>query len=82
VARRFVGNGHYLERRLSAADDFQEADGDAVYTFHDAQAAAHKWIRLESRKARGLGTKDGPYTIEDACRDYLTNREAAGMKSL
>jgi integrase len=82
VARRFVGNGHYLERRLSAADDFQEADGDAVYTFHDAQAAAHKWNRLESRKARGLGTKDGPYTIEDACRDYLTDREAAGMKSL
>jgi integrase len=82
VARRFVGDGRYLEARLSAADDFQDADGDAVQTFHEAQAAARKWNRLESRRARGLGTKDGPYTVEDACRDYLTDREAASMKSL
>jgi integrase len=82
VARRFLGDGRYLETRLSAADDFQGGDGDAVHTFHDAQAAARKWNRLESRKARGLSTKDGPYTIEDACRDYLADREAAGMKSL
>jgi integrase len=82
VARRFVGNGRYLEMRLSAADDFQDADGDTVHAFDQAQAAARKWHRLENRTARGLGTKDGPYTVEDACRDYLADREAAGMKSL
>jgi integrase len=82
VARRFVGNGRYLETRVSAADDFQEADGDTVHSFDEAQAAARKWNRFESRKARGLSGTDGPYTVEDACRDYLADRESAGMKSL
>jgi hypothetical protein len=81
VSRRFMGDGRYLETRLSAADDFQESDGDTVHTFHQAQAAARKWHRLESRKLRGLSGKDGPYTVEDACRDYLADRESAGMKS-
>jgi hypothetical protein len=82
VARRFVGDGRYLETRLSAADDFQEGDGDTVHTFHEAQAAARKWHQLEGRKARGLSENHGPYTVEDACRDYLADRESAGMKSL
>jgi integrase len=82
VARRFVGNGRYLETRLSAADDFQEGDGDTVHSFDAAQAAARKWNRLECRKARGLSGRDGPYTVEDACRDYVADRESAGMKSL
>jgi integrase len=81
VARRASGTGAYSHHRLGAADDFQDADADQVLTFAQAQEQARAWWKAEGRKDRGLGPDDGPYTIEQACKDYLAHYVAKGGKS-
>ncbi len=88
IARRYVGQGTYQERKLGIADDFTDvadehaADGDerAIKTFSQAQEEARSWWRGERRKDLGLGD-GGPYTVRTACEDYLKHYEAQGGKS-
>lgn len=70
----------YRENRLGIADDAQDADGAVVLSFSHAQAAARKWFQEEERQARGLG-KGGPYTVADACDDYVAHYVAKGGRS-
>jgi integrase len=82
VARRFVGEGRYLETKVGTADDLQDADGVALRSFTQAQEAARDWWRREQRKALGHGPGDGPYTVGRALEDYFAERERRGSKGL
>lgn len=82
VARRFLGEGRYAEKGIGTADDLQDADGEIVRSFTQAQDAARKWWRLEQRKERGLPLQEGPYTIAAALKDYFGERERKGSKGI
>lgn len=83
IARRFIGEGRYLEKRLGTADDLQDADGKVVLTFSQAQEAARKWWRNERRREEGLPPEEtGPYTVERAISDYFDDRERSGSKGV
>jgi integrase len=89
IARRYVGQGAYQEKKLGIADDFTDVDdysavvGDerAVKTFSQAQEEARSWWRGERRKDLGLSGDGGPYTVRTACADYLKHYAAEGGKS-
>lgn len=81
VVRRFVGDGKYKETKIGTADDLQDADGVAIKSFSDAQAAARDWWRGEQRKDAGHAP-GGPYTIAQALEDYFLERERKGSKGL
>lgn len=80
VARRLKEDGRYSETRIAPADDLQDADGVAVMTFSQVQAAARNWWRIESRRAAGHLPDSGPYTVNMALADYFAERERAGSK--
>ncbi len=82
VARRFVGEGRYLETKIGTADDLQDADGVALRSFKQAQEAAREWWRNEERRALGHGPDDGPYTVAKALEAYFADRERRGSKGL
>ena len=81
VARRWSGTGAYSYHRSGVADDFLDADADQILTFAQAQERVRAWGKAEGRKDCGLGPDDGPYTIEQACKDYLAHYVAKGGKS-
>jgi integrase len=81
IARRFIGKGRYSEKRLGLADDLQTADGTTILSFKEAQTAARTWWKSEERRRRGLRVDDGPYTVQQACEDYLKHYVARGKKS-
>jgi integrase len=82
VARRFVGDGKYLETKLGTADDLQDADGVALQTYSQAQGAAKAWWKMAMRVDQGGAPETGPYRVSDALRDYFTAREHAGSKGV
>src|SRR5260370_26285243 len=63
VARHYVGSHHYENETLAIADDYSDADGVAVLSFHEAQAAARS--RMVSR-AHATAGKPEPLTVSDA----------------
>lgn len=78
VARRYTGEGKYSVRNLLTqdgslvvADDFSDPDGHGVLSFGQAQQQAKALRPTEAVKA-------GPYTIDDAMRDYLAFLESEG----
>jgi integrase len=82
VARRFVGDGRYIETKVGTADDLQDADGAVIHDFRQAQEAARGWWRIEERKAQGIAPSDGPYTVVKALEDYFADRERRGSKGV
>jgi integrase len=54
------------------ADDVHDADGITTLNFDQASELARNRHAEQERRATGLPAKSGPYTIEDACLDYLT----------
>ncbi len=82
VARRFIGDGRYLETKIGTADDLQDADGVALRAFKQAQEAARDWWRIERRQALGHAPDDGPYTVAKALEAYFADRERRGSKGL
>src|SRR5690348_12634892 len=54
VVRRFLGDGKYAECGLGLADDLQDADGAAVFTYSEAQAKARGWWKSAERANLGL----------------------------
>ena len=70
LARLYVGDGKYREKRLGTADDVQDADSIAVLTFSEAQEHARDWFRDEARSQAGP-TTNGSYTVAEAMNDYL-----------
>ncbi len=82
VARRFIGEGKYLETKIGVADDLQEADGVALQSFKHAQEAARRWWSDEQRREAGHAPDDGPYTVANALDAYFDERERRGSKGL
>lgn len=83
IARRRLEAGVYREGKLGPADDLQEADGQAVLDFSQAQVAARQWWLNEQRIEQGhvVRTK-GPYTVKQACDDYLEDYRRRGGKAV
>jgi integrase len=77
VARHYVGEQSYEVETLAIADDYSDADGVAVLSFHQAQTAARG--RMVSRAHAAAG-KTKPLTVADAIESYLefleTNRKS------
>ena len=82
IARRRTDRGIYREAKLGLADDLQDADGDSVLDFSQAQRAARTWWTHERRLAFGLGAAStGPYTVVRAMADYLEDYRRRGGKA-
>ena len=52
--------GIYREARLGLADDLQDANGETVLEFSQAQRAARTWWINKERLASGIGTRPSP----------------------
>jgi integrase len=78
VARHYVGNESYEIEVIGVADDFSDADGVAILSFHQAQVLAR--LRMVGRAHAAAG-KTGPLTVATAMTSYLefleTNRKSA-----
>ncbi len=84
---RLLGqNGHYAKATLGRADDLVAANGSTVLDYAQAASAARKWADKCHRVAAGLEAepskvKAKPYTVAEACRDYLTDYTERGGKA-
>jgi integrase len=79
VARHYVGAQAYEIETLAVADDYSDADGVAILSFHQAQGLARS--RMVSRAHAAVG-KTGPLTVADAIESYIefleNNRKSGG----
>ena len=83
IARRRNDEGIYRETKLGLADDLQDANGETILDFSQAQRAARAWCGQEQRLAAGDGpVPDGPYTVARAIADYLQDYRRRGGKSV
>ena len=71
VARRYLGSERYETEAIAQADDYRDANGLDVLTFGDAQRAAARWHDERLRTELGVPDPSRPYTVADACADYL-----------
>jgi integrase len=71
------GKQHY--ESLGAADDARDADALSVFDFAQAQGLARTFFAKKTKELRGEVTS-GPYTVEDALRDYFKERFSKGSK--
>jgi integrase len=62
VARRYVGDGTYVVETIATADDIEDADGERVLNFCQAQ---------ERARAKSGQRAAGPYKVSDAVAAYL-----------
>jgi integrase len=82
IARRRNERGIYREAKLGLADDLQDADGDGILDFSQAQRVARTWWTHEQRLASGLGaTITEPYTVARAMADYVEDYHRRGGKA-
>src|ERR1700730_15546749 len=51
---RLYQDGRYRKTALATADDMSDADGVAILSFAQAQAAARKWFSRLARHAAGI----------------------------
>jgi hypothetical protein len=78
VVRAYLGKQAYRVENIATADDRGEPDGHAVLSFSQAQARARARMVEISRKAAGLPTHTGPYTVAEAADDYIVWLEHEG----
>ena len=69
VLKASDGHGAYWTKGFALADDFEDADGKTVLTFHQAQGAAKKLARGDDGGIEGAA----PVTVEGALADYRTD---------
>jgi integrase len=67
VVRRYIGDQQYQVQVIGIADDIEDANGDTVLDFWQAQ-----------ERARGKRLYRGPYKVADAVADYLKSLEGRG----
>ena len=67
VVRRYIGDQQYQVQVIGIADDIEDANGDTVLNFWQAQ-----------EKARGKRIYRGPYRVRQAIDDYLKTLEGRG----
>ncbi len=76
-----VGRPHY--KALGAADDAVEADNQSTLTFNQAQEHARIYFESIARPLAGHEAPlKGPYTVEIALSEYLTQRKRRGSKGI
>src|SRR5215831_5611748 len=63
VARIYVGDQKYIVATIATADDYEDADGQRVLTFWQAQDRA--------RELAGKKVYTGPFRVRDAVEAYL-----------
>lgn len=73
VLKASNGGGEYWTQRIGDADDYEDADGKNVLTFHQAQDAAKKLARGED-----CSVDTAPITVDAALKDYKRDLEARG----
>src|ERR1700732_2086116 len=79
IARRRDEHGIYHETKIGLADDLQDANGDGILDFSQAQRAARGWCTNQQRLASGLALpSSGPYTVARAMADYLQDYRRRG----
>lgn len=71
LVRIYQGQQAYRLQRLATADDKADADGVAVLSFSQAQAAARTVFISSTRRAAGL-PEAGPYTVASALDEYIS----------
>jgi integrase len=64
LVRRYVGGERYRIAPLGLADDFEDADGEGVLNFAQAQKRAHETAQPNQTRS--------PLTVADAIADYVT----------
>jgi integrase len=79
VMRRYLGEERYVVETIGAADDFADADGLEVFTFHQAQNETRRRSQLvvEEERIASLGPA---ITVRTAIEDYLTGRDKREAK--
>jgi integrase len=73
VLKASDSHGAYWTKGFALADDFENSDGKAVLTFHEAQGQAKKLARGDDASA-----DSAPITINSALTAYKTDLEARG----
>jgi len=68
VLRHYVGGQSYTVETLAPADDLSDADGIAILSYRQAQAAARERLVKRARVDSG---KRGPLTVKDVVEHYL-----------
>src|SRR5262249_3511767 len=72
IAKFRDDNGRRHYEAIGAADDARDPDGLSVLSFPQAQEKARSFFARKAREAAGdAAPHDGPYTVENAVRDYL-----------
>jgi integrase len=72
VMRRYVGDQSYVVEVIGTADDTLDPDGAEILSFAQAQTIARTRFVEERRRAAGLPTQSGPYTVKDCVDEYIT----------
>ena len=70
--RTYQGGGQYKQRPIGLADDYQDADGEQILTYFQAQNRAKDRARESRNKNRPLPKRSG-YTVADAVDAYLNH---------
>ena len=81
VASRYRGDKAYDTEAIGIADDTLNADGATILDYWQAQEHAKRWAELQRLIADGV-ISGGPYTVENAVRDYLAEISAEKKPSL
>jgi integrase len=68
VVRRYVGKQAYAVERIGTADDFSDADGQAVLDYRQVQEKARRGMVERAHEAAG---KSGSLTVRQACESYI-----------
>ncbi len=79
----------YAKTQLGRADDIEDADGERVLSFEQAQEKALAWFKNGAReqfedaqRADDRAPRRGPYRVRDAIEDYLEDYERRGGKAV
>ena len=74
------------QETLGVADDLNDADGEKVLTWAQANGKAREWFEIASHEAillaGGSLPHKGPYTVSQALADYFKDAERRGVKGV
>jgi hypothetical protein len=82
--RAYMGQGRYALETLGIADDFNDADGEIILSFADAQRRARKRFVILRRRAKHLDpeSRRGKYTVNECLDDYLAAKDGLTKRNL
>jgi integrase len=78
VSRRYLGDEKYIVEAIGLADDFSDADGVELLTFHQAAAKAREGMQAIAEKTR-LASLGPVVTVRSATEDYIAARDAQAI---